>query len=94
VDDEDAHRSHFYIREVQTEGMRPFERYRANFDNIRLLGRYVEDLAHEHGVPVVHSHQLDRTVAEVLELVVDAVIREDEEQVRKREASAGGEDAR
>ncbi len=68
VDDEEAHRSHFYIREMQTDGMRPFERYRANFDNIRLLGRYVEDLAVEHGIPVVHSHQLDRTVAEVIEL--------------------------
>ncbi|MRS12185.1 MAG: hypothetical protein EG823_03830 [Actinobacteria bacterium] len=78
VDDEDAHRSHFYIREVQTDGMRPFERYRANFDNIRLLGTYVEELAVEHGIPVVHSHQLDRTVAEVLELIVDTVIRAEE----------------
>ncbi|MBN2248418.1 MAG: 2-phosphoglycerate kinase [Coriobacteriia bacterium] len=94
VTDEEAHRSHFYIREVQTEGTRPFERYRANFDNIRLLGHYVEDLAREHGVPVVYSHQLDRTVAEVLELVVDAVIREDEEQTRGPGHPAGGEDAR
>ncbi|TDB38747.1 MAG: hypothetical protein D9V44_03415 [Actinobacteria bacterium] len=75
VDDEEAHRSHFYIREVQTDGTRPFEKYRANFGNIRLLGRYIEDLAVEHGVPIVHSHQLDRTVAEVLELVVNAAIR-------------------
>ncbi|MDY0339812.1 MAG: 2-phosphoglycerate kinase [Coriobacteriia bacterium] len=89
VTDEDAHRSHFYIREVQTEGMRPFERYRANFDNIRLLGDYVEDLAREHGVPVVYSNQLDRTVAEVLELVVDAVIREDEELMRDPSHPAG-----
>jgi 2-phosphoglycerate kinase len=94
VDDEEAHRSHFYIREVQTEGMRPFERYRANFDNIRLLGHYVEDLAREHDVPVVHSHQLDRTVAEVLERIVDAVIREDEEQEREDDRPAGREDAR
>lgn len=79
VDDEDSHRSHFYIREIQTEGTRPFERYRANFPNIRLLGRYVEDLAVEHGIPVVHSHQLDRTVAEVLELIVDTVIREEDD---------------
>jgi 2-phosphoglycerate kinase len=79
VDDEQAHQSHFYIREVQTEGSRPFERYRANFTNIRLLGTYIEELAREHGVPVVHSHQLDRTVAEVLESIVDSVIRADEE---------------
>lgn len=77
VDDEEAHRSHFYIREVQTDGTRPFEKYRANFGNIRLLGRYIEDLAVEHGVPIVHSHQLDRTVAEVLELVVNVAIRAD-----------------
>ncbi|MCE5190691.1 MAG: hypothetical protein LLG08_02870 [Actinomycetia bacterium] len=78
VDDEEAHRSHFYIREVQTDGTRPFEKYRANFGNIRLLGRYIEDLAVEHGVPIVHSNQLDRTVAEVLELVVNAAIRGDD----------------
>lgn len=82
VEDEETHRSHFYIREVQTEGMRPFERYRANFPNIRLLGHYVEELAVEHGIPVVYSQQLDRTVAEVLELIVDTVIREDEEGKR------------
>ena len=94
VDDEDAHRSHFYIREVQTEGTRPFERYRANFENIRLLGRYIEDLAVEHGIPVVHSHQLDLTVAEVLELIVDAVIREGEARERDAEDPDGGEDER
>lgn len=74
VDDEDSHRSHFYIREVQTEGSRAFEKYRANFTNIRMLGGYIEDLANEHGVPIVHSHQLDRTVADTLERVVNAVI--------------------
>ncbi len=93
VDDEEAHRSHFYIREIQTDGMRPFERYRANFDNIRLLGRYVEDLAVEHGIPVVHSHQLDRTVAEVLELIVDTVIRDDEDATAGAAAPAEGKGA-
>ena len=91
VDDENAHQSHFYIREVQTEGNRPFERYRANFTNIRLLGDYIEDLAREHGVPVVYSHQLDRTVAEVLESIVDEVIRVDE-GAGVTEAPTEGED--
>ncbi len=91
VEDEEAHRSHFYIREVQTEGMRPFERYRANFPNIRLLGHYVEELALEHGIPVVYSQQLDRTVAEVLELVVDTAIREDEEDDRATQPVEGEE---
>lgn len=94
VDDEDEHRSHFYIREVQTEGKRPFERYLASFDNIRLLGNYVADLAKEHGIPIVHSEQLDRTVAEVLELIVDRVICEDEETQRAEGPSAEGEEAK
>ena len=77
VDEEDAHRSHFYIREVQTDGFRPLEKYRANFDNIRLLGHYIEDLAREHGTPLVHSLQLDKTVAETLELIVTAATRDE-----------------
>lgn len=84
VEGEEAHRSHFYIREIQTDGMRSFEKYRANFGNIRLLGTYIEDLAREHGVPIVYSHHLDRTVAEVLELVVNTVIREEEESADSR----------
>jgi 2-phosphoglycerate kinase len=77
VDDEDAHRSHFYIREVQTDGNRPLEKYRANFDNIRLLGLYIEDLARENGTPIIHSHQLDTTVAETLELIVKKATQEE-----------------
>jgi 2-phosphoglycerate kinase len=74
VDDEDAHRSHFYIREVQTDGLRPFERYRSNFDNIRMLGHYIEEQAEEHGIRIIYSHQLDRTVADTLEHVVNDVL--------------------
>lgn len=77
VEDEDAHRSHFYIREVQTDGTRPFERYRANFGSIRLLGDYVEDLAREHGTPVIVSHQLDKTIADVIEHIVNAAIEDE-----------------
>jgi 2-phosphoglycerate kinase len=77
VDDDEAHLSHFFIREIQTDGTRPLEKYRENFASIRLLGRYIEDLAREHGIPVIVSHQLDRTVAETLEHIVDAVIAEE-----------------
>ncbi len=76
VDDDEAHLSHFFIREVQTDGTRPMEKYRDNFATIRQLGRYIEGLAKDHDIPVIVSHQLDRTVAEVLEHIVDAVIEE------------------
>lgn len=76
VDDEQSHLSHFYIRDVQTEGSRPLERYRTGFESIRELGLYIEDLAREHDIPVIYSHQLDQTVAEVLERVVSIAIEE------------------
>ncbi len=74
VSDEQLHLSHFHIREVQTDGSRPLERYRAGFEDIRLLGSYIEGMARENGIQVVYSHQLDRTVADVLEYVVSAAI--------------------
>lgn len=77
VANEDVHRSHFYIREAQTDGVRPFERYRANFGSIRVLGSYIEDMAHEHGVPVLMSHQLDETIADVIEYIVSSAIEEE-----------------
>ena len=40
------------------------------------LGSYIEDLAREHGIPIIYSHQLDRTVADVLEHVVAAAIED------------------
>ena len=70
VDDEESHLSHFYIREAQTDGSRPNARYRDNFADIRTLGTYIEELAREHDIPVIYSHQLDVTVANVLEHVV------------------------
>jgi 2-phosphoglycerate kinase len=77
VDDEQSHLSHFFIREVQTEGTRPLERYRTGFESIRELGHYIEDLAREHEIPVIYSHQLDKTVADVLEHVIAAAIEEE-----------------
>jgi 2-phosphoglycerate kinase len=77
VDDEQSHRSHFYIREAQTRGTRPQRRYDDEFENIRVLGTYIEDLAREHAIPVIYSHQLDQTIADVLECVVTAAIDED-----------------
>lgn len=73
VDDEDLHRSHFYIRELETEGFRPFERYRANFNSIRKIGDYIHALATDHKIPVIPSHNLDLTVPVVLEEIINRV---------------------
>lgn len=73
VADEDLHRSHFYIRELETEGTRPFQRYRANFDNIRKIGNFIVKRAEERGVLVFDSQNLDATVTIVLEQIITVI---------------------
>ena len=74
VEDEELHRSHFYIREKETDGSRAFERYRANFAHIRSIGRFIEESARDQGVPLIFSHQLDATVSSVLENITNQII--------------------
>jgi 2-phosphoglycerate kinase len=77
VDDEQAHRSHFYIRDAQTHGTRPHRRYEKYFEHIRVLGSYIENLAREHDIPVIYSHQLDTAIEDVLETIVTAAMDEE-----------------
>jgi 2-phosphoglycerate kinase len=77
VDDAQAHRNHFYIRESQTHGTRPHRRYEENFQHIRVLGGYIEQLAREHDIPVIYAHQLDSTISDVLETIVTSAIGEE-----------------
>jgi 2-phosphoglycerate kinase len=72
VDDPDLHRGHFSLR----PGARPPERYLASFDDIRRLQDYLWARAEAEGVPVVDNANVDRSLARLMELVLDAV-RED-----------------
>lgn len=79
VDDEELHRSHFYVRDVQTEGSRPFERYRENFESIRRIGKYIVGLAGEYDIPILTSHSLDKTIIAAQEVVLNRVLGPAEE---------------
>ncbi|MCL5292129.1 MAG: 2-phosphoglycerate kinase [Actinobacteria bacterium] len=80
VEDEDDHLSHFYIRELQTDGLRAFERYRANFVNIRKLGEYILDMAKDNGIPVVRGNNFDLAVTVSLEIILNRVLGPVEEK--------------
>ncbi|HCG98698.1 MAG TPA: 2-phosphoglycerate kinase [Actinobacteria bacterium] len=82
VDNEELHRSHFYVRDVQTEGSRPYERYRDNFESIRRIGDYIVDLAHEYDIPILTSHSLDKTIIAAQEVVLNRVLGPVEEAVK------------
>lgn len=74
VEDEEIHRSHFFMRGLETKGTRPMKRYKANFEHIRKIGSYIEKLAKEHGVPDISSYNLDTTVNLVMEEVMKDVV--------------------
>jgi 2-phosphoglycerate kinase len=71
VDDPARHEAHF----SQRGGDRPAERYVRSFAQIRKLQEFLIERAHAHGTPVLENVGLDQTLADVMDLVLDAVGR-------------------
>ena len=72
INDTEAHASHFWIRDDDSEGMRPYEKYLECFDDIRLVQEYILGRAQRHEVPVIQNANLEEAVVEVMELVLNA----------------------
>jgi 2-phosphoglycerate kinase len=72
IPDAEAHASHFWIRDTDSEGMRPYEKYLEAFDDIRLVQEYILGRASRHEVPVVENANIEDAVVEVMELVLNA----------------------
>jgi 2-phosphoglycerate kinase len=72
IDDAEAHAAHFWIRDTDSDGVRPYEKYLDAFDDIRLVQTYILGRARKHGVPVVENGSIDDAIAEVMELVLAA----------------------
>jgi 2-phosphoglycerate kinase len=72
INDTEAHASHFWIRDTDSEGMRPYEKYLEAFDDIRLVQDYILGRAAKHGVPVVANGNIEEAIGEVMELVLNA----------------------
>jgi 2-phosphoglycerate kinase len=73
VDDEDVHRSHFFLRATEA-GQRNVERYLSSFENIRKLQKYIKAAALQNEAPVIASYSLDATLASVIDHVVDRAV--------------------
>jgi 2-phosphoglycerate kinase len=70
IEDENLHRSHFWVREYSTEGLRPLERYLDSLPQIRQIQEYLVERARRHDVPVIVNESLDRAIGEVMDLVL------------------------
>ena len=72
IDDAEAHASHFWIRDTDSEGVRPYEKYLDAFEDIRLIQTYILGRARKHGVPVISNGNIEDAIGEVMELVLTA----------------------
>jgi 2-phosphoglycerate kinase len=76
VEDEDLHRGHFALRGPD----RPADRYLSRFEQIRKLQAYLVERAHAEGVTVIENVNIDRALADVMDLILDAVGKEAEDR--------------
>jgi 2-phosphoglycerate kinase len=73
VDDEDVHRSHFFLRGSDA-AQRNIERYLTSFDDIRKVQKYIRSAAQQRGAAVISSYGLDVTLAAVIDHIVEQVV--------------------
>lgn len=73
IEDEDLHRSHFYLRAREPRG-RSGDRYLTAFKKIRLIQKYMIDSALMRSVPVVGHDDLDTTLSKIIDQVVEKAL--------------------
>jgi 2-phosphoglycerate kinase len=72
IDDAEAHAGHFWIRDTDSEGVRPYEKYLDSFEDIRLVQTYILGRARKHDVPVIENGNIEQAIGDVMELVLSA----------------------
>jgi 2-phosphoglycerate kinase len=72
IDDTEAHAGHFWIRDSDSEGVRPYEKYLDSFEDIRLVQTYILGRARKHNVPVIENGNIEQAIGDVMELVLSA----------------------
>jgi len=70
IEDEEAHASHFWIRDAASRGLRPVQKYLERLSDIRRLQEFIVERARETGTPVIQNANVESTVSAVIELVL------------------------
>ncbi len=86
VRDEGPHRSHFVVRERETDGRRPFRRYVRHFREIRRIQDFILEMAAEQGTLVVENEDIDNAVTDVVNALYSML-----DSAGAGRASSGGE---
>ncbi|HUH14645.1 MAG TPA: hypothetical protein VML35_02030 [Gaiellaceae bacterium] len=75
IRDEEIHRTHFWIRDDASDGVRPFDRYLEGLPEIRMIQEYLLERAARNDVPVIENERHGDTVAAVMNLVLEQAER-------------------
>jgi 2-phosphoglycerate kinase len=75
IADEEIHRMHFHIRDLATGGIRAMDKYLDHIDDIRRVQTYIASRARRENVPVVENANVERTIDQVIELVMQSAER-------------------
>ncbi len=75
IQSEDAHASHFWIRDIASEGARALDKYLDHLGDIRYLQDYIVERAEREDVPVIWNQDREGATSAVLELVLSAAER-------------------
>jgi 2-phosphoglycerate kinase len=66
---------HFQIRDMTTGGIRAMDKYLDHIDDIRRVQTYITSRARRENVPVVENANVERTIDQVIELVMQSAER-------------------
>ena len=75
IRDEEIHRTHFWIRDDASDGVRPFDRYLEGLPEIRMIQDYLLERAARNDVTVIENERHGETVAAVMDLVLEQAER-------------------
>jgi 2-phosphoglycerate kinase len=75
IDSEEAHASHFWIRDIASDGARSLDKYLERLSDIRYLQDYIVERAEREDVPVIRNQDREGATSAVMELVLTAADR-------------------
>jgi 2-phosphoglycerate kinase len=75
IDDEEAHASHFWVRDVSSDGVRPVHKYLDRLPDIRRVQELIVRRADRAGVPVIENTNIEASIRTVMDLVLEGAER-------------------
>jgi 2-phosphoglycerate kinase len=75
ISEEDLHRSHFWVRDRATDGLRPLEKYIDGLPEIRLIQEAILERARRFDIPVIENTTFDEAIGSIMDLVLASAER-------------------